>query len=60
MVGRAAGAAQGAALLLLLAEAVGATAYGIPTPATVAALAGPDRAPEALRAAIAPAPTTPG
>lgn len=57
----AAVAAQGAGLLLLLAERVGGhTAYGVPTPATFSALArAAGRAPEALRAAIAPAPATP-
>ena len=54
-------AAQGAALLLLLAERVGGhAAYGIPTPATLTALArAVGRAPAAFRAAIVPAPTTP-
>jgi transglutaminase-like putative cysteine protease len=54
-------AVQGAGLLLLLLERVGGhTAYGIPTPATFTALARVvGRAPEALRAAIVPAPTTP-
>ena len=58
---RAAGAAHGAGLALLLAESVGGhTAYGIPTPATMSALGrAVSRAPDALRAAIAPAPTTP-
>ena len=58
---RAGCAAQGAGLFLLLAEAVGGhTASGIPTPATLTALGrAVDRAPEALRAAITPAPTTP-
>ena len=58
---RAACAAQGTGLVLLLAGAAGGpSAYGIPTPASVTALAGTiARAPEALRAAIAPAPTTP-
>lgn len=57
----AAAAAQGAGLLLLLLERVGGhTAYGVPTPATFIALAQvAGRAPEALRAAIVPAPTTP-
>jgi len=54
-------AAHGAGLALLLAEAVGGhTAYGIPTPATVASLlrvAG--RAPDGLRSAIVPAPVRP-
>ena len=53
--------AQAAGLTVLLAETVGRhTAYGIPTPATVTALlrvAG--RAPDALRAAIVPAPASP-
>ena len=54
-------AAQGTGLLLLLAERVGGhTAYGVPTPATLTALArAMGRAPEAFRAAIVPAPTTP-
>jgi transglutaminase-like putative cysteine protease len=57
----AAVAAQGAGLILLLAEGVGGhTAYGLPTPATVTALGRAiHRAPEALQAAITPAPTTP-
>ncbi|MEW6476850.1 MAG: transglutaminaseTgpA domain-containing protein, partial [Actinomycetota bacterium] len=59
-----AGAVAGAhcfGLLLLLAERVGGhTAYGVPTPATLSALVrAAGRAPEALRAAIVPAPTTP-
>jgi transglutaminase-like putative cysteine protease/uncharacterized protein (DUF58 family) len=59
-VGVAAGA-HAAGLLLLLAERVGGhTAYGVPTPATFTALArAAGRAPEALRAAIVPAPTLP-
>jgi transglutaminase-like putative cysteine protease len=48
-------------LAVLLAISVGGhTAYGLPTPATVTALARAlGRSPEALRAAIVPAPTTP-
>jgi transglutaminase-like putative cysteine protease len=59
--GRAAGAAHGVGLALLLAGSVGGhTAYGIPTPATMSALGRAiSRAPDAVRAAIAPAPTTP-
>ena len=54
-------AAQGAALFVLLAERVGGqTAYGVPTPATLTALArAVGRAPEAFRVSIVPAPTTP-
>ncbi len=57
----AAVAAQGAGLLLLLTERVGGrTAYGVPTPASLTALArAAGRAPEAFRAAIVPAPTRP-
>ncbi|HEV7862925.1 MAG TPA: transglutaminaseTgpA domain-containing protein, partial [Acidimicrobiia bacterium] len=59
--GRAAIAAHGAALTLLLAESVaGHSAYGVPTPATVTALGrAVGRAPDALRAAIVPAPSIP-
>ena len=54
-------AAQAAGLVLLLAETVGRhTAYGLPTPATLAALwRAAGRSPDALRAAIVPAPTSP-
>ena len=54
-------AAHAVGLTLLLAERVGGhTAYGVPTPATVAALGRVmGRAPDALRVAIVPAPTTP-
>jgi transglutaminase-like putative cysteine protease len=54
-------AGQGAGLLVLLAERVGGhTAYGVPTPASFTALArAAGRAPEAFRAAIVPAPTSP-
>jgi transglutaminase-like putative cysteine protease len=59
--GRVAMAAHGAGLLVLLAERVGGhVAYGVPTPATVAALGrAAGRAPDAFRAAIVPAPATP-
>ncbi|MDQ1501715.1 MAG: hypothetical protein QOI86_5055, partial [Actinomycetota bacterium] len=59
--GRAALAAQAGGLALLLAESVGGhTAHGLPTPATLTALVRvAARAPDALRAAIVPAPTTP-
>ncbi|MCA1841588.1 MAG: transglutaminaseTgpA domain-containing protein [Actinobacteria bacterium] len=54
-------AAHSAGLLVLLVESVGGqTAYGIPTPATLAALGrAAGRAPDAFRAAIVPAPATP-
>ncbi len=58
---RAAVATHGAVLGLLLVIGVGGhTAYGLPTPASLAALGrAAAGAPEALRAAIVPAPTTP-
>jgi len=54
-------AAHAGGLAVLLAESAGGhTAYGLPTPATVTALwRAAGRAPEALRAAIVPAPTRP-
>ena len=53
--------AHAAGLALLLAETVGRhTAYGLPTPGTLAALWRAARqSPDALRAAIVPAPTSP-
>jgi transglutaminase-like putative cysteine protease len=57
----AAAAAHGGGLLLLSAASVGGhTAYGLPTPATVAAFGRAlERAPDAFRAAIVPVPATP-
>ena len=54
-------AGHGTGLALLLAERVGGhTAYGVPTPATITAIGrAVGRAPDALRVAIVPAPTTP-
>src|SRR5439155_11152282 len=59
--GRAALAAQAGGLILLLTGSVGGhAAYGLPTPASVAALGRTiGRAPDALRVAIVPASTTP-
>jgi len=59
--GRAALAAQAGGLILLLTGSVGGhAAYGLPTPASVAALGRAiGRAPDALRVAIVPASTTP-
>jgi len=58
---RVAVAAHSAGLAVLLALSVGGhTAYALPTPATLTALwRAAGRAPEALRAAIVPAPATP-
>ncbi|MCA1845291.1 MAG: DUF3488 domain-containing protein, partial [Actinobacteria bacterium] len=59
--GRVAGATHAVGLLALLAESVGGhTAFGMPTAATIRAVGrAADRAPDALRAAIVPAPATP-